>query len=421
MPPDDPLGRNGPSLDEFLRRRWIGFGEQRPCPYGKKCTYGNKCKFFHEERRSNEPQKSITDKLKEDSSHKISKVRARDRSRDSSSSSSPRMEQLLVRTLSAQPLSSRQQPGGGPPEQQKSALCRTRSTFPRIGGGVQEPPQIRLPPTQSQQLPCWSGPPPPLPASIKSFSDPRRQGEAALVRHGDKRSFSCDNVNLPPPPVYRSSPSPLEEPLALPDTRLPPPPPRSPWGMAAAAGNSSSSSNLLQDSAANPHRKLARQLTLNPGFDSRLHGASPPAPPFPPPPPSLAALDHAAIARNVSAPEQGSCCHQEDLGAYAHDEAAPPPPPPSGSVGTISQSRRSLSQAVSPLISSSVWGHQTDEEAARHVMARHPAETRSKLYYHLAAVFPEEQVLVAMRALPEETDPQKICSYILTLGAGNRA
>ena len=32
-----------------------------------------------------------------------------------------------------------------------------------------------------------------------------------------------------------------------------------------------------------------------------------------------------------------------------------------------------------------------------------------------AALFPEEQVLRAMRAMPEETNPQKICSYILAL------
>lgn len=82
MPPDDPFGRNGPSLDQFLRRK-SSFNDLQPCPYGKKCTYGNKCKFFHAE-RGNQPQKSITDKLKEHSSQKISEVRAREHSRDSS-------------------------------------------------------------------------------------------------------------------------------------------------------------------------------------------------------------------------------------------------------------------------------------------------------------------------------------------------
>ena len=82
MPPDDPLGRNGPTLDQFLRKR-PAFGDLQPCPYGKKCTYGNKCKFFHAE-RGNQPHKSVTDKLKEHSSQKINEVRARGNSRDSS-------------------------------------------------------------------------------------------------------------------------------------------------------------------------------------------------------------------------------------------------------------------------------------------------------------------------------------------------
>ena len=68
MPPDDPLGRSGPTLDTFLRvpaSPAVGAapGSAQPCPYGKKCTYGNKCKFFHAE-RGNVPIKTVTDKLK---------------------------------------------------------------------------------------------------------------------------------------------------------------------------------------------------------------------------------------------------------------------------------------------------------------------------------------------------------------------
>ncbi|XP_037120444.1 endoribonuclease ZC3H12A [Syngnathus acus] len=46
MVPDDPLGRDGPNLDNFLR--WSPKTPQKlPCPYGKKCTYGLKCKYLH--------------------------------------------------------------------------------------------------------------------------------------------------------------------------------------------------------------------------------------------------------------------------------------------------------------------------------------------------------------------------------------
>ncbi|XP_048834253.1 probable ribonuclease ZC3H12C isoform X1 [Brienomyrus brachyistius] len=64
MPPDDPLGRHGPSLDNFLRKRPV-LPEHRkqPCPYGKKCTYGHKCKFHHPE-RGPQPQRSVADELR---------------------------------------------------------------------------------------------------------------------------------------------------------------------------------------------------------------------------------------------------------------------------------------------------------------------------------------------------------------------
>lgn len=36
MPPDDPLGRHGPSLENFLRKKpVIPEHRKQPCPYGK--------------------------------------------------------------------------------------------------------------------------------------------------------------------------------------------------------------------------------------------------------------------------------------------------------------------------------------------------------------------------------------------------
>lgn len=38
MPPDDPLGRHGPSLDNFLRKKpVVPEHKKQQCPYGKKC------------------------------------------------------------------------------------------------------------------------------------------------------------------------------------------------------------------------------------------------------------------------------------------------------------------------------------------------------------------------------------------------
>lgn len=64
MPPDDPLGRNGPTIDDFLRKKpWTPENKQQHCPYGKKCTYGIKCKFYHPE-RVNQSQLAVADELR---------------------------------------------------------------------------------------------------------------------------------------------------------------------------------------------------------------------------------------------------------------------------------------------------------------------------------------------------------------------
>ncbi|XP_063300555.1 endoribonuclease ZC3H12A [Pelobates fuscus] len=65
MPPDDPLGRHGPNLEDFLRKKPCGPENKKlQCPYGKKCTYGMKCKFYHPE-RANQTQRSVADELRE--------------------------------------------------------------------------------------------------------------------------------------------------------------------------------------------------------------------------------------------------------------------------------------------------------------------------------------------------------------------
>ncbi|XP_035279926.1 probable ribonuclease ZC3H12D [Anguilla anguilla] len=63
MPPDDPLGRNGPTIENFLRKNpKAPLNKRQHCPYGKKCTYGVKCKFYHPER--SQSQLSVADELR---------------------------------------------------------------------------------------------------------------------------------------------------------------------------------------------------------------------------------------------------------------------------------------------------------------------------------------------------------------------
>jgi len=69
MPPDDPLGRSGPTLENFLKMPALRKGGET-CPYGKKCTYGNKCKYNHPERGLG-PQKSVTERLVENAQKQL--------------------------------------------------------------------------------------------------------------------------------------------------------------------------------------------------------------------------------------------------------------------------------------------------------------------------------------------------------------
>ena len=58
MPPDDPLGRRGPSLDDFLRKG--SATHPKICPYLKNCTFGNRCKYYHPERDTQRQQEKAT-------------------------------------------------------------------------------------------------------------------------------------------------------------------------------------------------------------------------------------------------------------------------------------------------------------------------------------------------------------------------
>lgn len=57
MPPDDPLGRRGPSLGDFLRKG--SATHPKICPYLKNCTFGNRCKYYHPERDTQRQQERV--------------------------------------------------------------------------------------------------------------------------------------------------------------------------------------------------------------------------------------------------------------------------------------------------------------------------------------------------------------------------
>ena len=161
------------------------------------------------------------------------------------------------------------------------------------------------------------------------------------------------------------------------DPRMPPPPPRSPWQPETCHNQ-----DLTSVSGANAacsktgHKKVSRQFSLNPVYDSRIPGGfgprndfSKPPPTFPTPHQTVAAASsaqhhHLTITRNASAPEQPAA---STATAGGMPERAPGVYPVKPEVHQLTGSpidlhktmswSSDMSGAVSPLIPSSgnVW------------------------------------------------------------------
>lgn len=81
--------------------------------------------------------------------------------------------------------------------------------------------------------------------------------------------------------------------------------------------------------------------------------------------------------------------------------------PMSPQQGPVHHHSPSVSPRQQPVGFSSNFSNPTSHEDARlHV------------FYHLSNLFPEAQVRAVLAMYPEETDPQKICSYILSCNPG---
>ncbi|XP_061574456.1 endoribonuclease ZC3H12A [Cololabis saira] len=119
MPPDDPLGRHGPSLDNFLRKKPLPAQQKKQlCPYDKKCTYGIKCKFYHPE-RANHSYLSLADELREKA--QISSVK----------------EERMSRLSPKQPQSKHKLAGNVSPHPRDAQLPRDQQGSP-VSGQVSE-------------------------------------------------------------------------------------------------------------------------------------------------------------------------------------------------------------------------------------------------------------------------------------------
>ncbi|XP_061560599.1 probable ribonuclease ZC3H12D [Phycodurus eques] len=149
MPPDDPLGRNGPTIDDFLRKKPKNADNKLlHCPYGKKCTYGVKCKFYHPE-RTNQSQLSVADELRDrakTSSYKptIQDTHPREYTPSANTDEPPHGDHFVYRRDSSSPKG----PAGPPPwpnmeaDEAFSSLdsCMSKLQFQDGPYGVSRPP-----------------------------------------------------------------------------------------------------------------------------------------------------------------------------------------------------------------------------------------------------------------------------------------
>ncbi|XP_011305203.1 ribonuclease ZC3H12A isoform X2 [Fopius arisanus] len=322
MPPDDPLGRSGPTLDHFLRTGARKNDPAPPCPYAKKCTYGNKCKFRHPERGPH-PQKSVTERLVE---HAQRHLQAR----------SPSLSLPLSSSTSS--THSGHQP-----------LCRARSAVPPSIQASTSVPKSR---------------------SVENIGDPvggklypQTQGYGGAV-------------GWPAPRISNPEPEP-----------------------------------------ANMHRKLQRQLTLNPACDPRLYQLRR----YHQPHPGSSGrnnLQHRPLVRHASNESYSISMNWDPSEHHAHQHVTRIASAPDSSRGWPP---RGTGLSVPPR-SQRLGTSEPQLNLVPSIPSLHPPWTatqtqdaRRRLHYHLANIFPEEQVQAAMAIHPHETDPQKICAAILAM------
>uniref|UniRef100_A0A0A9WHH3 Putative ribonuclease ZC3H12C n=1 Tax=Lygus hesperus TaxID=30085 RepID=A0A0A9WHH3_LYGHE len=282
MPPDDPLGRSGPTLDNFLRVRRSE--PPPPCPYAKKCTYGSKCKFQHPERGAM-PHKTVTERLVE---HAQRQLQAR------GAEASPG-KQLKGKSLSL-PLQSSDIENK---QIKKTPLSRTKSNV--------------------------------VPSNASDLSD----------------GGAMEGYHRPMP-----------------------------------------SSTAAYMGGQNLHKKLQRQLTLNPSCDPRLYSL------------------RRGVTRHLSCDSYNQSPPSSHT-SVTRISSAPPPHthPPAGLASGLCSASDSQLHA---------WGL-PPMMPPQPPLPPSPDEARRRLHYHLSSIFPEEQVRTAMQLYPNETNPQKICAAILTL------
>lgn len=270
MPPDDPLGRSGPTLENFLRIQPKKGDLPPPCPYGKKCTYGTKCKFNHPERGTG-PHKSVSERLSEHAQRHLSARNALDQQHVRTPLQGKSLS-VPLNTGAATGCSSTEQninnngSGSSCGESMRKALCRTRSNV--VPTESQSSPfgqpyspttynhckQQLQPHPGSSRLPVW----PPSADSPQGFP-----------KSHTVENLSCENPSFSIPPSTSQQQQQQNTNVTYGQQQ------RSMWSNSGRSSTSVSPNGMHSQEDAdgvNLHRKLHRQLTLNPsGCDPRIY------------------------------------------------------------------------------------------------------------------------------------------------------
>ncbi|XP_062560792.1 probable ribonuclease ZC3H12B isoform X2 [Armigeres subalbatus] len=434
MPPDDPLGRSGPTLDNFLRVQPRKGDPPPPCPYGKKCTYGNKCKFYHPERGSM-PHKSVTERLSEYAARHL-QARSSGTGCDGAATGSARTV-VQGKSLSV-PLSNSSNETS-PINDKRKALCRTRSNVPPETGsssssssiyGVNPGDQLQQQQLHLQQHPFmptpnrsnWDLSPLSLPPHNlvdsqifpKSHSIENISKEAYNQLH-HSNSYSASLWNRQQQQQQQQQQQAQQSQSQQQQQTQPVDP----------------CDRNVVDSSVNLHRKLQRQLTLNPaGCDPRIYQMQRNAGAIGQQqqqqgPTTLQLSPHRPLAPSLSGGARANPGAQWDLHqnvtriASAPDPSRPwhtGPPPASSSEPHINLWPPPAQQQVPGNVGTGVIGPPqapSPSQAAAHQQLQQ--DQRRRLHYHLASIFPEEQVQTVLQMYPDETNPQKICAAILAM------
>ncbi|XP_021708829.1 endoribonuclease rege-1 isoform X2 [Aedes aegypti] len=431
MPPDDPLGRSGPTLDNFLRVQPRKGDPPPPCPYGKKCTYGNKCKFYHPERGSM-PHKSVTERLSEYAARHL-------QARSEGGAVGSGRTVVQGKSLSV-PLSNSSSETS-PINDKRKALCRTRSNVPPDTGssstsasiyGVNPGDQLQ----QQQHLHLQQHPFMPTPNRSNWDISPLSLPPHNLVDSQIfPKSHSIENIsketynqlhhsNSYSASLWNRQQQQQQQQQAQQSQQQQQQQPVDPCDRSVV------------DPSVNLHRKLQRQLTLNPaGCDPRIYQMQR----------NVAAIGqqqqqqqqqgqqqlspHRPLAPSLSGGARPNPAAQWDLHqnvtriASAPDPSRPwhtGPPPASSSEPHINLWPPPAQQQIPGNAGSGVIGppQQPPPQTSQAAAAAHQQlqqDQRRRLHYHLASIFPEEQVQTVLQMYPDETNPQKICAAILAM------